>query len=46
MIPEGFITSLLDRADIVDVVGRYVTLKKGGRNFMACSTRKRRRPFQ
>lgn len=36
MIPEGFITSLLDRADIVDVVGRYVTLKKGGRNFMAC----------
>ncbi|MDO5532066.1 DNA primase [Sutterella sp.] len=36
MIPEGFISSLLDRADIVDVVGRYVTLKKGGRNFMAC----------
>ena len=36
MIPEGFITSLLDRADIVDVVGRYVTLKKQGRNFMAC----------
>ena len=36
MIPEGFITSLLDRADIVDVVGRYVTLTKGGRNFMAC----------
>lgn len=36
MIPQGFITSLLDRADIVDVVGRYVTLKKSGRNFMAC----------
>lgn len=36
MIAQGFITSLLDRADIVDVVGRYVTLKKAGRNFMAC----------
>ena len=36
MIPEGFITSLLDRADIVDVVGRYVTLKKSGRNYMCC----------
>ena len=36
MIPEGFISSLLERADIVDVIGRYVTLKKSGRNFMAC----------
>ena len=36
MIPEGFITSLLDRADIVDVVGRYVQLKKSGRNYMCC----------
>ena len=23
MIPEGFISSLLERADIVDVIGRY-----------------------
>ena len=37
MIPEGFISSLLERADIVDVIGRYVTLKKSGRNFMAVS---------
>ena len=36
MIPEGFITNLLDRADIVDVIGRYVPLKKAGRNMMAC----------
>ena len=36
MIPEGFITNLLDRADIVDVVSRYVPLKKAGRNYMCC----------
>lgn len=36
MIPEGFITNLLDRVDIGDVIGRYVPLKKAGRNLMAC----------
>ncbi len=36
MIPEGFITQLLDRADIVDVIGRAVPLKKAGRNYQAC----------
>ena len=34
MIPQSFIADLLNRVDIVDVVGRYVQLKKGGANFM------------
>ncbi|RJF99375.1 DNA primase [Noviherbaspirillum saxi] len=34
MIPQSFIQDLLNRIDIVDVVGRYVQLKKGGANFM------------
>ena len=33
MIPQSFIQDLLTRVDIVDVVGRYVQLKKGGANF-------------
>ena len=33
MIPQSFITDLLNRVDIVDVVGRYVQLKKTGINF-------------
>lgn len=33
-IPQSFIDELLNRVDIVDVVGRYVQLKKGGANFM------------
>ncbi len=33
MIPQTFITDLLNRVDIVDVVGRYVQLKKGGANY-------------
>lgn len=35
-IPQTFIDELLDRADIVDVIDSRVTLKKSGRNFMAC----------
>lgn len=34
MIPQGFIQDLLARVDIVDVVGRYVQLKKGGQNYL------------
>ena len=34
MIPQAFIQDLLNRVDIIDVVGRYVQLKKGGANFM------------
>lgn len=33
-IPQSFIQELIDRTDIVEVVGRYVQLKKGGANLM------------
>ena len=33
-IPQTFIQELLARTDVVEVVGRYVQLKKGGVNFM------------
>ncbi len=33
-IPQPFIQELIARADVVEVVGRYVQLKKGGANFM------------
>ena len=34
MIPQSFIQDLLNRVDIVDVVGKHVQLKKGGANLM------------
>lgn len=36
MIPKSFIQDLLNRLDIVDVIDRYVPLKKAGSNFVAC----------
>lgn len=36
MIEQSFIQELLDRIDIVDIVGRYLQLKKAGANFTAC----------
>ena len=33
-IPQHFIQELLARVDVVEVVGRFVQLKKGGANFM------------
>jgi len=33
-IPQSFIQDLLTRADVVEVIGRFVPLKKGGANFM------------
>jgi len=33
-IPASFIQELVARADVVDIVGRYVQLKKGGANYM------------
>ncbi|HEX2200117.1 MAG TPA: DNA primase [Burkholderiales bacterium] len=34
MIPESFKQDLLNRVDIVDVVSRYVQLRKGGANYL------------
>ena len=36
MIPNDFIQTLLSRVDIVDVIDRYVPLKKAGANYHAC----------
>jgi DNA primase len=36
MIPNDFIQTLLTRVDIVEVVDRYVPLKKAGANYVAC----------
>lgn len=33
-IPQSFIQELLARVDVVEIVGRYVQLRKGGANFM------------
>ncbi len=33
-IPQSFLSELLARIDVVDVVGKYVQLKKGGANYM------------
>ena len=33
-IPDSFIQEVLARVDIVDIVGRHVTLKKGGANLL------------
>lgn len=33
-IPQTFIQELVARTDVVEIVGRYVQLKKGGANFM------------
>lgn len=35
-IPQSFINDLLQRVDIVEVIGARVALKKAGRNFKAC----------
>lgn len=36
MIPQSFIQDLLGRVDIVEVVDRYVKLKRAGANYSAC----------
>ncbi len=36
MIPQSFVQELLTRVDIVDVIERYLPLKKSGANYFAC----------
>lgn len=36
LIPQGFIDDLLNRVDLVEVVGERIQLKKAGRNYTAC----------
>jgi len=36
LIPKQFIVDLIDRADVVEVVGRHVQLRKAGKEFKAC----------
>ncbi|MDR2690271.1 MAG: DNA primase [Azoarcus sp.] len=36
MIPQSFIQDLLARVDIVEVIERYLPLKKSGANYFAC----------
>jgi DNA primase len=36
MIPQSFVQELLSRVDIVDVIERYLPLKKSGVNYFAC----------
>ena len=36
MIPNDFIATLLSRVDIIQVIDRYVPLKKAGANYQAC----------
>jgi len=36
VIPDSFIQELLGRVDIIDVVERYLPLKKAGANYVAC----------
>jgi DNA primase len=36
MIPESFIQDMLARVDIIDLINKYVPLKKAGANYMAC----------
>lgn len=36
MIPDHFVNTLLERIDIVDIIGSRLTLKKSGSNYSAC----------
>lgn len=36
MIPESFLQELLSRVDIVELISKYVPLKRAGKSFVAC----------
>jgi DNA primase len=36
LIPQQFIDGLLSQVDIIDVVGKRISLKKAGQNYVAC----------
>ncbi|AZS50551.1 DNA primase [Entomomonas moraniae] len=36
LIPQSFIDDLLNRVDIIDVVGSRISLKRSGKNYSAC----------
>ncbi|WP_297364673.1 CHC2 zinc finger domain-containing protein [Thauera sp.] len=36
-IPQHFIDELMQRADIVEIIGSRIQLKKAGRDYKACS---------
>ena len=36
LIPQDFIDDLIARADVVDIIGRRIALKKAGREYKAC----------
>ncbi len=45
LIPQSFIDDLLNRTDIIDVIGERITLKKAGRNHQAlCPFHKEKSP--
>ena len=44
MIEEKYIDQIFDRADIVDVVGEFVSLKKKGIHYKACCPRHKQYP--
>ena len=35
-IPQNFIDDVLDRLDIIDVIGSRIELRKSGKNYSAC----------
>lgn len=36
LLPKAFVSDVLDRTDIVDVIGAYVQLRRAGKEFVAC----------